>query len=431
MNKSPLEPWIMNKIGCREISREIIESWQLEKLKENIGYVKSNSNFYKNKLKNISEDDIKSFRDFEKLPFTTSDELSRDSLHFLCISQKNIERIVSLDTSGTLGKPKRIYFTKEDQELTIDFFHYGMKCLVKKGDRVLILLPGKTVGSVGDLLQKGLNRMDVYSYIYDPYEKLEIAEIIENERISCIVGIPVSVLRIKRENEKLYNDNITRILLSTDYVPDTIIRELSSDKCKVYTHYGMTEMGLGGGVECEALNGCHMREADMYFEIIDIETGKNLPDGEYGEIVFTTLTRKGMPLIRYRTGDIGRFMDKPCICGTILKTMERVKGRIENITKLYDNKYINITDLDEILLKRKEILNYEVTLDDTMVIKLEMHKNNNLDSVKNILLNDLYENLNLDRNMIKIDFQVSDHIVTGNGRLKRKIFDNRRGTLHV
>lgn len=431
MNKSALEPWIMNKIGCREISREIIESWQLEKLKENIGYVKSNSNFYKNKLKNISEDDIKSFRDFEKLPFTTSDELSKDSLHFLCISQKNIERIVSLDTSGTLGKPKRIYFTKEDQELTIDFFHYGMKCLVKTGDRVLILLPGKTVGSVGDLLQKALNRMEIYSYIYDPSEKLEIAEIIENEKISCIVGIPVSVLRIKRENEKLYNDNITRILLSTDYVPDTIIKELSTDKCKVYTHYGMTEMGLGGGVECEALKGCHMREADMYFEIIDIETGKNLPDGEYGEIVFTTLTRKGMPLIRYRTGDIGRFIDKPCICGTILKTMERVKGRIENITKLYDNKYINITDLDEILLKRKEILNYEVTLDDTMVIKLEMHKNNNLDSVENSLLNDLYENLNLNRNMIKIDLQVSDHIVTGNGRLKRKIFDNRRGTLHV
>lgn len=87
----------------------------------------------------------------------------------------------------------------------------------------------------------------------------------------------------------------------------------------------MTKMGLGGGVECEALNGYHMREADMYFEIIDIKTEKKLQDGEYGEIVFTTLTRKGMPLIRYRTGDIGRFIDKPCDCGTILKTMERVK----------------------------------------------------------------------------------------------------------
>lgn len=71
------------------------------------------------------------------------------------------------------------------------------------------------------------------------------------------------------------------------------------------THNGMTGMGLGGGAECEALNVYPMRKTYMYFEIIDIKAGRGLTGGEYGEKVFTSLTRKGMSLIRYRTGDIG------------------------------------------------------------------------------------------------------------------------------
>ena len=70
----------------------------------------------------------------------------------------------------------------------------------------------------------------------------------------------------------------------------------------VYNHYGTTEMGLGGGVECAAHRGYHLREADLYFEIVDPLTGEHVEDGEFGEVVFTTLTREGMPLIRYRMG---------------------------------------------------------------------------------------------------------------------------------
>jgi phenylacetate-coenzyme A ligase PaaK-like adenylate-forming protein len=97
--------------------------------------------------------------------------------------------------------------------------------------------------------------------------------------------------------------------------------------CEVFEHYGMTEMGLGGAMACEAHDGYHPREADLLFEIVDPRTGAPLPDGEYGEIVFTTLTRTAMPLVRYRTGDMSRFIPGPCPCGSVLKRLARVADR--------------------------------------------------------------------------------------------------------
>lgn len=445
MRKTPLESWILNKIGCKNINdaegkelRGYLEAYQLKKIKENIGYVKSRSIFYKRELEEILSENINSFNDFERIPFTTAQNIKKNPLHFLCVSQGDIERIVSLKTSGTSGIPKRIYFTQEDQELTIDFFNHGMKCLIGKEDRVLILMPGDAQGSVGDLLKKGLGRMDVHSFIFGPIKDTgEAAEFIQKEKINCIVGIPIQVLKLKREQSIIIDKYITRILLSTDYVPSTIINELSSEKCKVFTHYGMTEMGLGGGVECESLNGYHMREADLYFEIIDPDTGKNLKDGSYGEIVFTTLTRKGMPLIRYRTGDIGRFMIKPCDCGTILKTMDRVSGRIENNVRLFENEYLNMRELDETLLKRREIPNYEVRIIneeqnecDSIIIKLQM-KEDAFKSLKSDIFKDLCTisgiKEGIKKGLIDVILKAAGgNIYTGNGTLKRKIEDYRR-----
>jgi phenylacetate-coenzyme A ligase PaaK-like adenylate-forming protein len=109
----------------------------------------------------------------------------------------------------------------------------------------------------------------------------------------------------------------------------------------------MTETGLGGGVDCRSHGGYHLREADLYFEIIDPDTGEAVPDGEYGEVVFTTLTRRGMPLIRYRTGDISRFIPGYCGCGTVLRKMDYIRGRISGNIKISDVHYLNLSKLDE------------------------------------------------------------------------------------
>ena len=147
-------------------------------------------------------------------------------------------------------------------------------------------------------------------------------------------------------------------------VPITCPRRLSmswhrSWGCPVFEHYGMTEMGLGGGVQCSAHKGYHLREADLLFEIIDPRTGQPVPDGETGEVVFTTLTRKAMPLIRYRTGDLARFIPGPCPCGTLLKRLDRIQGRLTGAVVLDKGHQLSIPDLDDVVFSVRGILDYQ------------------------------------------------------------------------
>jgi phenylacetate-coenzyme A ligase PaaK-like adenylate-forming protein len=129
----------------------------------------------------------------------------------------------------------------------------------------------------------------------------------------------------------------------------------------VFNHYGATEMGLGGGVECEAHRGFHLREADIYFEIVNPETGEPVSDGEYGEVVFSTLTRHGMPLIRYRMGDRSRFIVGECPCRTKLRTLEKVRGRFSGFVSVGDE-VLKLPDFDEALFSLSGLLNFSVTV---------------------------------------------------------------------
>ncbi|HET6461776.1 MAG TPA: AMP-binding protein [Syntrophales bacterium] len=261
--------------------------------------------------------------------------------------------MVTLDSSGTTAQPKRLFFTRDDQELTIDFFHVGMSTFTDPGDRVLILLPCERPGSVGDLLAIALERMGVNSIRHGLVRNVDhTLAVMANAGVDGVVGIPTQVLALVR-NAGLKNSNQLRVksvLLATDYVPQAIVMAVEASwGCKVYNHYGMTEMGLGGGVECQARRGYHLRDADLYMEIIDAISGETVSEYEYGEIVFTTLTRRGMPLIRYRTGDISRFIRGTCPCGTALRSLEKVRSRITNRVDLGNGNCLTMADLDDAL----------------------------------------------------------------------------------
>jgi phenylacetate-coenzyme A ligase PaaK-like adenylate-forming protein len=379
---TPLEPWIKSKINLptwEPLTRFILEEYQLRKLRETIEHARRHSPFYRQRLEGCG--DLSSLAELASLPFTFPADLQADELRFLCVSLGEIERVVTLRSSGTTAPAKRLHFTAEEQEMTVDFFKHGMSTLVEPGERVLILMPGELPGSVGDLLVKGLRRMDVEGIVRWPAGDAEevVAEIVAR-RISSLVGLPGQMLALVRHPAAslLPPGRIRGVLLSADYVPDAVVREIGRIwGCPVFNHYGMTEMGLGGGVDCRSLAGYHLREADLYFEIVDPVDGRSVPDGETGEVVFTTLTRRGMPLIRYRTGDLAEFLPDPCPCGTVLRRLGHVRGRLSGRVGLGAGLWLNCADLDEVLYPIPGLINYQAEVlekkgRDTLVLTLYM-----------------------------------------------------------
>ncbi len=157
------------------------------------------------------------------------------------------------------------------------------------------------------------------------------------------------------------------VLLSGDYVSQPLRDALEQTwGCAVFEHYGSTETGLGGAVQCRAFAGRHVREADLLLEVIDPGSGRLLTDGEYGEIVLTTLTRRGMPLIRYRTGDEGRILPEACVCGSLLRSLGKVRGRLEDRVDVGGGHLLSMADLDEALLGLPWMLGFTASVNPGM-----------------------------------------------------------------
>jgi phenylacetate-coenzyme A ligase PaaK-like adenylate-forming protein len=436
VRRTPLENWIKRKIGLQEtdrLTRQALSRYQLGKLQEALVYARSHSPFYRTLLASFPHQSIQNFYDLTSLPFTTADDLCDQSLQFLCVSQSDVARVVTLQTWEM--RPKRLYFTDQDLELTIDFFHHGMSGIVRPGQRVLILMPGERPGSVGDLLLKALARMDVQGIVHglvqDPARTIH--EILER-RVDCLVGIPVQVLSLVRHKDavRIPQGLIKSILLSSDYVAQAIVDEVAQVwGCPVFEHYGMTEMGLGGGVQCSVHEGYHFREADFFFEIIDPHTAEPLPEGRTGEVVFTTLTRKAMPLIRYRTGDMARFIPEPCPCGTTLKRMDRIEGRLTGAVSLGKGHELSISDLDNVIFTVPGILNYQAELfGEKEKARLQLKVHTAADELKEMqgAVSEAINRIPSVKNAVADGSLVLDAIAFGvlaSGAAKRRIMDRR------
>lgn len=437
MDTTPLENWTSCKLHLKErLSLSRLEEYQLDKFRETLEYVLLHSRFYKEHLRGIDPASILSMEDVARLPFTKPEMLAAHPNDFLCVSPRDISRIVTLSTSGTTGPPKRIAFTPEDQELTVDFFHHGMLTLAGPSDCVLIFLPGKTEGSVGDLLKKALRRFGCEGIVFGPIIDYDRAlKTLLDAKATCAVGIPAQLLALSRHGSAELSAGQIRlksVLLSTDYLSQAVADSLTQAwGCEVYDHYGMTEMGLGGGVECSARNGYHMRDADLLFEIVDSATGKPVKCGEYGEVVFSTLTRRGMPLIRYRTGDKSRFLKQPCPCGSVLRRMEHISGRIGEAVQLHDGSSISITHLDEVLLRNPCLSAYaaEVSIEDgcdclALTVQSAQHavdvERMAVELCRHFSIGDLVK-----RGLLRLDIREGDVGYFTTGTAKRLIADRR------
>lgn len=357
---SPIQAWVAERTGLKQkLTGATLQVWQLDQVKKIVKYARKHSKFYAGRLQGIDAEKLISISDMESIPFTWPEDIAHDYKAFICVPEQGISRIVTLPTSGSRGMPKRICFTLADLERTVDFFAYGMSAMVQKGQSVLILMSGPTQYSVGDLLLKGLARIGVKAHVHGNVK--EVQKAIEAARgIDCLIGVPGEVIHMCRTDESLRPESV---LLSADYVPESVIKSIEKAwKCRVFTHYGMTETGFGGGVQCGARLEYHLRDADLLMEIIDRETGRQVVPGQYGEVTVTTLSREAMPLIRYRTGDIARIVTGACSCGGVLPRLGKVMGRYDNNISLNNGGQLSIYELDEIMYAIHGIRNYRAKL---------------------------------------------------------------------
>jgi len=367
--RTPLHPWIAEKIGISSdrLTRHVITCYQLEKLRQSICRVREHSPFYSNHLRLVDPASIESLEDLRRIPFTTPQQLASHVARMLCVSQDEVSRVVTQVTSGTSGDPKRFFFSAADQESTLDFFAHGVSTLTSPGDRMLIALPGERSGSVGQLLAQGTERFGLqpiaYGLIRHPQHALET---MDREGATSIIGFPLQLILLASQCGSLADRVFSRlnsIVLCSDYVSPSIVCRLRERAgCEVFQHYGMTETGLGGGVDCRAHEGYHLRETDLLFEIVDPRTGESVPDGSSGEVVFSTLTCGAMPLIRYRTGDTSSFPVNPCACGSCVRVLRYLRTRIDSHVQIGNCGEISLADLEDALFALPDVIDLACTL---------------------------------------------------------------------
>ncbi len=250
--------------------------------------------------------------------FTTpQDLLERPAEDFLCREPQAV-----FETTGTSGDPKRVYFSYAELDLAGRYeaaalYHNG----VRPGDRVVCTFDaGYWISSWVSFL--GAKRLGVFCSAIGKPRPDEFYPRLGRYGYNVIIADPTWLVSLSEIAEKKGTYPVKLIMAAGDRMTDAYREYVEGVwKAPVLLGYGSTEMGGGAGMECRRHDGYHLDEYNLLFEVID-------PDAEgYGELVVTTLSRRTMPFIRYRTRDVTRLIAAPCACGVTLRRIARIKGR--------------------------------------------------------------------------------------------------------
>ena len=329
--------WIWDeKAECMDPEER--KALQLERLREIVKYAYERVEWYRRKFDEagIRPEDIRTLDDIRLIPFTTKEEL-REVYPFGLLAVPLSEIVEIHTSSGTTGKPVVVGYTRRDLDLWGEVmarayaaagarpgdvaqiaygyglftgglgFHYGAQ---KMGLTVVPTSAGNTKRQVMLMADFGTNVLAC-----TPSYSLYIAEVARE------MGMDARSLPLKAG------------LFGAEPWSEGMRQEIErSLGLSAFDHYGLTEIiGPGVSFECPAKEGLHINEDHFYPEVIDPETGEPLPEGEEGELVLTTLTKEGMPVLRFRTRDITRIWRERCRCGRTLVKMARVKGRTDDM----------------------------------------------------------------------------------------------------
>lgn len=422
------------------MERPELEALQLERLKRIVAYVYDRVPFYRKRLDDagVKPEKIKTLSDIQYIPYTTKDDI-RDTYPFglFAVPQKEIVRIHA--SSGTTGNPTVVGYTKNDLDTWSDCvarlvtaagatdedivqiafgyglftgalgLHYGLERI---GATVVPTSTGNTEKQL-----KLMRDFGTTALVSTPSYALYIAEVAADIGIDCrdlkvrlgLFGSEGCSIEMRTKVEEAWN------LFATD-------------------NYGMSElMGPGVSGECRLRCGMHFAEDHFLPEIIDPKTGDVKPRGEEGELVVTTLTKEGIPLLRYRTKDITRIHYEKCECGRTHARMDKPLGRSDDMLKI---KGVNVfpTQIESVLVSIPEVgPQYQIVLDqknymDTFEINIEvsdpklLESFSELENLQQSVRHKLQTVLGLDAKINLVEPRSLERFV---GKAKR-VIDNRK-----
>ena len=295
--------------------------------------------YYGKMYKEMGITGISSQEDFEKLPFSSKDDLRNAyPLGIQAVPDEEVVRIHS--SSGTTGKPVIIPYTAKDVD---DWATMFARCYETAGitnkDRIQIT-PGYGLWTAGIGFQAGCEKLGAMAIPMGPGNTEKQLQMMQDLKSTVITATSSYALLLAEEiNKRGLKDKIhlKKGVFGSERWSSKMRAYIKKELgIELYDIYGLTEIyGPGIGINCSNESGIHYWDDFIYIEIIDPKTGKVLPDGEEGEIVITTLVKEGAPLIRFRTHDMSRIIPEKCLCGRCYPRIDIIKGRSDDMFKVH------------------------------------------------------------------------------------------------
>jgi phenylacetate-CoA ligase len=337
----------MLKTNLEFKTKKVIEKEQISRLKETVAYVSKKSPFYK-KIIRIKHSDVKTLDDMRKLPITTKEDLQKNNSSFYCVPQKNIAEIVS--TTGTTGEFVFIALTKNDlSRLALNEVYSFLCAGSTPNDKFHIAVTLDNLFMAGMAYYSGIVQLGATAYRVGMHNIKKHIFLIQKLKPTGIVTVPSFLLQlcqgIKEEGINPRSLSIRKALLVGESIRDknfnlSGIGSLIEKQwnLELFSTYGNSETAISF-CECKYHEGAHEHPDLIISEILD-DKGDPVKDGEEGELVLTMLRQEGMPLLRYRTGDITFKIAKKCKCGRNSSRIGPILGRKAQMikykgTKLY------------------------------------------------------------------------------------------------
>lgn len=362
---------------------EELKKLQGQRLAENFRHVYENVEYYRNRCKEagVTPDDIKSLDDIAKIPFTCKDDLRQTYPYGLfAVPMKDVVRIQS--SSGTTGKQIVVGYTKEDLELWDDCVARQLVAAGADENDTVQNAYGYGLFTGGFGVHGGATKLGA--------TVIPISAGNTQRQIAFMHDLKATILCCTPSYAAYLGETLHDMGYGPDYLnlkagifgAEPWTEEMRHNiedllGIKAYDIYGLTEvMGPGVAFECAEQKGMHVNEDHFIIETINPETGEKLPDGEKGELVFTAITKKAFPLMRFRTKDIGVLNRTPCSCGRTFVRMSKPMGRTDDMLII---RGVNVfpSQIEGVLLQNNYPPNYQIIVGrenntDTFEIKVEM-----------------------------------------------------------